>query len=55
MYGFKLVSQSWHRSFNTLSISYAWCTLAVHTGSVLMLQSLIEKFIGDVRGKADAE
>ena len=55
VYGFKLVSQSWHRSFNTLSISYAWCTLAVPTGSVLMLQSLIEKFIGDIRGTADAE
>ncbi|XOQ53181.1 MAG: TRAP transporter small permease [Succiniclasticum sp.] len=50
VYGFKLVSQSWNRSFNTLSISYAWCTLAVPTGSVLMLQSLTEKFLGDIRG-----
>ena len=29
VYGFLLVSQSWNRTFNTLKMSYAWCTLAV--------------------------
>lgn len=27
VYGFMLVSQSWNRTFNTLKMSYAWCTL----------------------------
>ena len=41
--------------FMVLLILLLGCTLAVPTGSVLMLQSLIEKFIGDIRGTADAE
>ena len=34
VYGFLLVSQSWNRTFNTLKMSYAWCTLAVPVGSL---------------------
>ena len=33
VYGFLLVSQSWNRTFNTLKMSYAWCTLAVPVGA----------------------
>ena len=49
IYGFILVSQSWNRTFNTMKLSYAWCTLAVPAGSLLMLFSVIEKFMGDIK------
>ena len=48
VYGFLLVSQSWNRTFNTLKMSYAWCTLAVPVGSLLMFFSMIGKMLGDV-------
>ena len=49
VYGFLLVSQSWNRTFNTLKMSYAWCTLAVPIGSLLMIFTIIGKLIGDLR------
>ena len=49
VYGFMLVSQSWNRTFNTLKMSYAWCTLAVPIGSLLMIFTNIGKLIGDIR------
>lgn len=49
VYGFLLVSQSWNRTFNTLKLSYAWCTLAVPVGSLLMFFSAIGKTAGDVK------
>ncbi len=42
-YGFILVSESMQRTMNTLTISYAWCTLAVPVGSMLMIISSIIK------------
>ena len=49
VYGFLLVSQSWNRTFNTLKMSYAWCTLAVPVSSLLMFFSMIGKMLGDIR------
>ena len=49
VYGFLLVSQSWNRTFNTRKMSYAWCTLAVPVGSLLMFFSMIGKMLGDIR------
>ena len=49
VYGFLLVSQSWNRTFNNLNLSYAWCTLAVPVGSLLMFFSMIGKMLGDIR------
>ena len=49
VYGFLLVSQSWNRTFNTLKLSYAWCTLAVPVGSLLMFFSAIGKITGDIK------
>lgn len=49
VYGFLLVSQSWNRTFNTLKMSYAWCTLAVPVGSLLMFFSMIGKMLDDIR------
>ena len=53
-YGIILVSQSWTRMFNTLKLSYAWCTLAVPVGSALMFTSFINRLIGDIK-KPEAE
>ena len=49
VYGFLLVSQSWNRTFNTLKMSYAWCTLAVPVGAFLMFFSAIGKTVGDFK------
>lgn len=49
VYGSILVSQSWDRQFNTLPISYAWCTLSVPIGSAFMLISVFEIFIKDIK------
>lgn len=51
VYGFMLVNTSWNRVFNTLPISYAWCTLAVPVGATLMLTSTIESTIKKFRRK----
>lgn len=51
VYGFIPVSQSWNRTFNTMKMSYAWCTLAVPVGSLLMFFSAIGKTIGDIKRK----
>ena len=52
VYGFILVSQSWNRTFNTMKLSYAWCTLAVPAGALLMFVSAIEKLINDIKAPA---
>lgn len=49
VYGFILVSQSWYRTFNTLKMSYAWCTLSVPLGALLMIFTIIEKLIKDIK------
>lgn len=49
VYGFILVSQSWYRTFNTLKLSYAWCTLAVPVGALLMIFTIMEKLIKDIK------
>lgn len=49
VYGFMLVSQSWFRTFNTLKLSYAWCTLSVPVGSLLLIFTMIGKFVTDLK------
>ncbi len=49
VYGFMLVSQSWNRMFNTLKLSYAWCTLAVPVGSLLLFLTMAGKLVQDIR------
>lgn len=50
VYGFMLVDQSWLRTFNTLNLSYAWCTLAVPVGAFLMFFSILGKTKKDIFG-----
>lgn len=50
IFGFRLVSQSWNRVFNTLPLSYAWCTLSVPVGSLLMVFTLVCKIVLDLTG-----
>ncbi len=38
-YGIPLLVSNWKRQFQTLPLSYSWCTLAVPVGSVLMIIS----------------
>lgn len=49
VYGTQLVSQSFHRMFNTLNLSYAWCTLAVPVGSTLMFCTICGRTFKDVK------
>ena len=49
VYGFLLVSQSWYRTFQTMKLSYAWCTLAVPVGSMLLIFTMIGKMIKDIK------
>lgn len=49
IYGQQLVSQSWNRMFNTLKISYAWCTLAVPVGTFMLLTTMIGAIIRDIK------
>lgn len=49
VYGFLLVSQSWTRLFNTLKLSYAWCTLAVPVGSLLLFTTMAGNLIADIK------
>lgn len=51
-FGFPLVMQSWSRVFNTLKLSYAWCTLCVPVGSILMLTTVVKRLIYDIRTPA---
>ncbi len=51
-FGFPLVAQSWNRVFNTLHLSYAWCTLCVPVGSILMLTTVVKRLIHDIRTPA---
>ena len=51
-YGFPLVNQSWNRLFNTLNLSYAWCTLCVPVGSILMMETLLHNTIDDLLKKS---
>ncbi|MDR1533720.1 MAG: TRAP transporter small permease [Planctomycetota bacterium] len=38
-YGVPLLLDNWKRQFQTMELSYSWCTLAVPVGSVLMIIS----------------
>lgn len=49
VYGFLLVSQSWARMFNTLKLSYAWCTLAVPVGSLLLFTTMAGNLVSDIK------
>jgi len=49
VYGFLLVSQSWARMFNTLKMSYAWCTLAVPVGSLLLFTTMAGNLVADIK------
>lgn len=49
VYGFLLVSQSWNRTFNTLKLSYAWCTMAVPIGALLLFFTITGKLAKDIR------
>ena len=51
-FGFPLVNQSWSRVFNTLNLSYAWCTLCVPVGSILMMETLIHNTVTDIMTKS---
>lgn len=48
-FGTILVSQSWLRVFNTLNLSYAWCTMSVPVGAFLLLTSMIGRTLADIR------
>lgn len=54
-YGFPLVNGSWNRVFNTLPISYAWCTLCVPVGSVLMFFTTVQILVRDIKKKEGDE
>ncbi len=47
-YGYSLVTQSWFRVFNTLKLSYAWCTMAVPVGAFLLLTTMIGRTLQDI-------
>ena len=49
VYGFLLVSQSWNRTFNTMKMSYAWCTMAVPVGTFLLLTTMIGSTVKDIK------
>lgn len=49
VYGFMLVSQSWARMFNTLKLSYAWCTLAVPVGALLLFTTMAGNLAADIK------
>lgn len=49
VYGYKLVSQSWRRMFNTLKLSYAWCTMAVPVGTFLLFMTMLRRTWDDIR------
>ena len=49
VYGFLLVSQSWYRTFQTMKMSYAWCTLSVPVGSVLLFFTMGAKLFTDFK------
>lgn len=51
-YGFVLVSESTQRLMNTLTISYAWCTLAVPVGAMLMIISSIIRMVQSIKTPA---
>lgn len=45
IYGIKLVPDSVHRMFNTLNMSYMWCTLAVPVGSSLLFLTICSRML----------
>lgn len=47
--GYELVGHTWSRVFNTLHLSYAWCTMAVPVGSALFFCTMVSKTIKDIR------
>lgn len=49
IFGYSLVTQSWLRVFNTLNLSYAWCTMAVPVGAFMLLTTLIGRTLDDIK------
>ena len=51
---FSLLCFAWltFRVFNTLNLSYAWCTLCVPVGSILMMETLIHNTVTDIMTKS---
>ena len=39
----------WYRTFQTMKMSYAWCTLSVPVGSVLLFFTMVGKLFKDLR------
>ena len=54
-YGVPLLIENRKRMFQTMELSYSWCTLAVPVGSLLMLVSCAVRLFGLIRGQADGE
>lgn len=52
-FGFILVLESTQRLMNTLTISYAWCTLAVPVGALLMMISSTLKMVECIKTPAE--
>lgn len=49
--GYKLTMLNWERVFGDSGLSYAWVTIAVPAGSVLLSLSILANLIGAWRGK----
>ncbi|MDR2860485.1 MAG: TRAP transporter small permease [Elusimicrobiota bacterium] len=52
-FGIPLVLESTKRLFQTLPISYAWCTLAVPVASIFMIISQLIQLVEDIRKPAN--
>lgn len=50
VYGFILCYENYERHFNTIPISYSWATLSVPAGCLLMLRTIAEQFLWEIRG-----
>ena len=51
-FGYHLVTQSWTRMFNTLHLSYAWCTMAVPIGAFLLFTTMVRRTLNDIKRPA---
>lgn len=51
-FGYQLVTQSWTRMFNTLRLSYAWCTMAVPIGAFLLFTTMVRRTLSDIKKPA---
>ena len=49
IYGYRLSIESWSRSFQTLTISYSWVTIALPVMSTIMSVSVVLDIVARVR------